>query len=92
MNKGLLLSFVCGAIAGAVCIHFIEKSRHEEEIESVKETYRANAGKEVIHMPEKDNVHENNQNPDTEKKEKEPSLMCLPQTLKYEVWSSFIHL
>ena len=54
MNKGLLLSFVCGAIAGAVCIHFIEKSRHEEEIESVKETYRANAGKTVVHMPEEE--------------------------------------
>ena len=58
MNKGLLLSFVCGAIAGAVCIHFIEKSRHEEEIESVKETYRANAGKTVVHMPEEEKTSE----------------------------------
>ena len=58
MNKGLLLSFVCGAIAGAVCIHFIEKSRHEEEIESVKETYRANAGKTVVHMPEEEEPSE----------------------------------
>lgn len=58
MNKGLLLSFVCGAIAGAVCIHFIEKSRHEEEIESVKETYRANTGKTVVHMPEEEKLSE----------------------------------
>lgn len=72
MNKAALLSFVCGAIVGAVCVHIIEKERHEKEIESVKETYRANAGKKVIHMPEKDNVYENDQNPDTEKKEKEP--------------------
>ena len=70
MNKGLLLSFVCGAIAGAVCIHFIEKSRHEEEIESVKETYRANAGKTVVHMPEEEKTRgDESPNPDTEKEE-----------------------
>lgn len=72
MNKAALISFVCGAVIGAVCVHFVEKSRHEEEIESVKETYRANAGKKVIHMPEKDAAHENIQNPDTGKKEGEP--------------------
>ena len=64
MNKGLLLSFVCGAIAGAVCIHFIEKSRHEEEIESVKETYRANAGKTVVHMPEEEKPSEKAESPE----------------------------
>ena len=68
MNKGVLLSFVCGAIAGAVCIHFIEKSRHEEEIESVKETYRANAGKTVVHMSEEEKSSEKVEAPE----EKEP--------------------
>lgn len=64
MNKGVLLSFVCGAIAGAVCIHFVEKSRHEEEIESVKETYRANAGKTVAHMPEEEKPSEKAEAPE----------------------------
>lgn len=68
MNKGVLLSFVCGAIAGAVCIHFVEKSRHEEEIESVKETYRANAGKTVVHMPEEETPSEKAEAPE----EKDP--------------------
>ena len=64
MNKGLLLSFVCGAIAEAVCIHFVEKIRHEEEIESVKETYRANAGKTVVHMPEEEKPSEKAEAPE----------------------------
>ena len=68
MNKGLLLSFVCGAIAGAVCIHFIEKNRHEEELESVKETYRANAGKTVVHMPEEEKPSEKVEAPEEKEK------------------------